>query len=266
MSAVPASMSVPRLTSLLTGWLAALALLAGCAAPSSRPADAEAAQRRAQARLALASAYFEGGQAGTALEEADRALEADPRLAPAWGLRALAQASLGQYAAAQASFEQALALAPRDAELLHNHGWFLCQQRRWDEAQARFESALASPGYLGRARSLLALGVCQARAQRWEAAEAALTQVLALEPAQAAAALGLAEVRLRRGDAEGARAWMQRARWSAAQADAGTLWLAARIEHRLGRREAVEALGRELRQRYPQAPQTLALDQGRFDD
>jgi type IV pilus assembly protein PilF len=87
-----------------------------------------------------------------------------------------------------------------------------------------------------------------------------------LEPANAAATLNLAEVLLRRGDAERARAQLQRVGAAPAQADAATLWLAARIEHRLGRHAAVEALGRELRQRYPQAPQTLALDQGRFDD
>jgi type IV pilus assembly protein PilF len=259
-------MSASRPTSLFTGLLAAAALLAGCAAPSSRPADAETAQRCAQARLALASAYFDSGRTETALEEVEHALEADPRSAPAYGLRGLAQASLGFNGAAQASFEQALALAPRDADAMHNYGWFLCQQQRWDEAQTQFERALAQPEYRGTARSLLALGVCQARAQRWEAAERALARVLELEPAHTAASLSLAEVLLRRGDVEGAQARMQRARWTAAQADAGTLWLAARIEHRLGRREAVEALGRELRQRYPQAPQTLALDQGRFDD
>lgn len=251
---------------LLTGLLAAAALLAGCAAAPSRSADAETLQRRAQARLALASAYFENGQAQTALEEVERALEADPRSAPALGLRGLAQASLGLDGPAQASFEQALALAPQDADLMHNFGWFLCQQRRWDESQAQLERALAQPGYRGRPRSLLALGVCQARAQRWDAAERPLAQVLELEPSNGAAALALAEVLLKRGDAEQARAQLQRARWSAAQADAPALWLAARIEHRLGRHEAVQSLGRELRQRYPQAPQTLALDQGRFDD
>jgi type IV pilus assembly protein PilF len=251
---------------LLSGLVAALALLAGCAASMSRPAEPDSAQRRAQARLALASAYFEHGQAETALEEVDRALAADPSSAAAHDLRGLAQASLGQVAAAQASFERALQLDPRNADAMHNFGWFQCQQRRWDESQRWLERALAQPGYRGGARSWLALGVCQARAQRWEAAESSLVRAMELEPANAAATLNLAEVLLRRGDAERARAQLQRVGAAPAQADAATLWLAARIEHRLGRHAAVEALGRELRQRYPQAPQTLALDQGRFDD
>ncbi len=259
---MPAALPRPLLTALL----AAVALLAGCAAPASRVQEADAAQRRVQARLALASAYFESGQARTALEEVDKALAADAQSAPAYNLRGLALASLGQTAQAQASFERALQLDARDADAMHNFGWFLCQQQRWDEAQAWLERALAQPGYGGGARSLLALGVCQARAQRWEAAERSLTAALERDPAHAAVALNLAEVLLRRGEAERARLQLQRASITPAQADAATLWLAARIEHRLGRHAAVEALGRELRQRYPQAPQTLALDQGRFDD
>ena len=259
-------MPAVRPSPLLPGLLAAVLLLAGCAAAPSRVAEPEAAQRRAQARLALASAYFEQGQTETALEEVERALAADPLLAPAHGLRGLAQASLGQATAAQASFTRALELEPRDADTLHNHGWFLCQQQRWDEAQARFEQALARPDYRGTARSLRALGVCQARAQRWEAAESSLARAVELEPANAATALSLAEVLLRRGEPERARGQVERVSRSGTPADAQTLWLAVRIEYRLGRHAAVEALGRELRQRYPQAPQTLALDQGRFDD
>ncbi|NML14275.1 type IV pilus biogenesis/stability protein PilW [Azohydromonas caseinilytica] len=259
-------MPLARPSPLLPGLLSAALLLAGCAAGPARVAEPDADQRRAQTRLALATAYFEQGQAETALEEVDRALAADPLLAPAHGLRGLAQASLGQNVAAQASFTRALELAPRDADTLHNHGWFLCQQQRWDEAQSRFEQALAQPDYRGTARSLLALGVCQGRAQRWEAAEHSLARAFELDPANTATALGLAEVLLRRGDAERARWHVERVSRSGTPADAQTLWLAARIEHRLGRHAAVEAFGRELRQRYPQAPQTLALDQGRFDD
>jgi type IV pilus assembly protein PilF len=250
----------------LIGLLAALTLLGGCAVPASRPGEPDAVQRRAQARLALASAYFEQGQAETALEEVERALAADPQSAPAYGLRGLALASLGQANAAQASFERALQLDAHSADAMHNFGWFLCQQQRWDESERWLQRALAQPGYRGTARSLLALGVCQARARRWEAAEGHLARALELEPANTAASLSLAEVLLKRGDAERARLQLQRVGASPARADADTLWLAARIEHRLGRHAAVEALGRELRQRYPQAPQTLALDQGRFDD
>lgn len=251
---------------LLAAAALACALLAGCAVPAQRAAEPDAAQRRAQARLALASAYFEQGQAATALEEVEQALAADARFAPAWGLRGLAQASLGDAAAARASFEHALRLAPADADTRHNFGWFLCQQQRWDESQAQFERALAQPGYRATARTLLALGVCQARAGRWEAAQGSLERAAELEPADAAAALALAEVLLRRGAPERAQGQLQRVSFVPARADAAALWLAARIEHRLGRHAAVETLGRELRQRFPQAPQTLALDQGRFDD
>ncbi|MCC7152163.1 MAG: type IV pilus biogenesis/stability protein PilW, partial [Rubrivivax sp.] len=50
------------------------------------------------------------------------------------------------------------------------------------------------------------------------------------------------------------------------QSNAQTLWLAARIERRLGNLTEVEKLARQLRERFPQAPEVARLQQGRFDD
>lgn len=255
--------------------LAAAAVLAGCAnvpAPGAAPAELRTASdqsdtdRRAQVRLELASAYFERGQAETALDEVKRALAADPKLAPAHNLRGLIYAALDQPALAQESFQRALQLDARDAGTMHNYGWFLCQQQRWDDAQAQFERALAQPRYDGTGRTLLALGVCQARAQRWAGAQQSLSQAFDLDPGNPVVAVNLAEVLLKRGEAERARFYVERVNRQPQFVNAQSLWLAARIEHRLGHAAAVDDLARQLRQRYPQAPQTLALDQGRFDE
>ena len=72
---------------------AGLLVLAGC---SSVPADSALnagqsaeAQRRAEIRLQLASAYFAEGQYGTALAELDQADKTGQRRADVMGLRAL---------------------------------------------------------------------------------------------------------------------------------------------------------------------------------
>jgi type IV pilus assembly protein PilF len=44
------------------------------------------------------------------------------------------------------------------------------------------------------------------------------------------------------------------------------LWLAARIEHRLGNDAGVRALGDELRERFPRSPEALRLEKRVFDD
>lgn len=256
--------------------VAVLALLTGCAR-NAAPADTREVrstsgndggdpQRRAQVRMELAGLYLGRGQPETALDEVRQALEARPDLADAHGLRALILASMGDAAAADQSFLRAIQLSPGEGGALHNRAWFLCQQRRFEESEAQFEAALALPQYRDVARTLLALGVCQARAGRMPQAERSLVRSFELDPSNPSTAFNLSEVLLKRGELERARFLVRRVNSVADQVSAQSLWLAARIEKRLGNAEAVQDLGGQLRQRYPQAPETLRYERGSFDD
>ena len=252
---------------------AVLVMLAACAsAPpaevreprhNNEPADPE---RRAGVRLELAGLYFGRGQNSTALEEIKLALAAKPDLPEAYGLQGLVYANMGQAALAEASFLRALQLAPADGNTMHNYAWFLCQERRYPEAQTQFERAQAQPQYREVVRSLLALGVCQARAGRWPEAERTLSRSYELDPANPVTAFNLADVLLRRGELERARFYVRRINAQPDQVTAQSLWLAARIERRLGNIDALQDHGRQLRDRFPQAPETLQFESGRFDD
>ena len=50
------------------------------------------------------------------------------------------------------------------------------------------------------------------------------------------------------------------------QATAQSLWLAARIERRIGNIDAMQDLGRQLRDRFAQSSEALLYERGRFDD
>jgi len=250
-----------------------VALAAGCAAPP-QPAEREirtdsdqtSAEKRARVRLELASAYFGRGQATTALDEVKIALAAKPDMPEAYNLRGLIYASLNEQALAEQSFQRALQLAPRDGDTLHNHGWFLCQQRRFDEAEAQFTAALAAPQYNDAARTLLARGVCQARNGRWAEAERSLARSFELDPANPVAAFTLSEVLYQRGEYERARFYVRRINTQREQSNAQTLWLAARIERRLGNVPGVEEHSRQLLERFPDSAEARRLQLGQFDD
>ena len=245
---------------------------AGAAAADSRGnAPAAAAEtgdpeRRSRVRLELASLYFGRGQATTALEEVKRALAAKPDMAEAFNLRGLIYASQGEAPLAEESFQRALQLAPRDSDAMHNYGWFLCQQRRYPEADTQFGGALAQPQYRDNTRTLLAQGVCQARAGRWPEAERTLLHSYELDPSNPATAYNLAEVLMRRGELERARFYVGRINAVADQTSSQSLWLAARIERGLGNLSAVQDFGRQLRDRFPQSAETLQFERGRFDE
>jgi type IV pilus assembly protein PilF len=251
------------------------ALLAGCvAAPSGNepPRDNRQASdnadpdRLARARLELAGLYLGQGQHATALEETRVALNAKPDLPEAYSLRGLIYAAMGDLRLAEEAFQRALQLFPADGNTMHNYAWFLCQQRRFPEAEALFIKTMAQPQYREVSRTLLAQGTCQARANRWADAERTLSRAFEFNPSNPTLAFTLSEVLLHRGELERARFYVRRVNSVPDQVTAQSLWLAARVERRLGNFDVLQELGRQMRDRFPQAPETLQFERGRFDD
>jgi type IV pilus assembly protein PilF len=273
-----------RATRWMRAALAAASLLAGLAGcvttggPPPRPphrggdndltteSDRTDADRLYNTRMELAGAYLSRGQATDALDQVKMALQAKPENPAAYGLRGLIYATLGQPDMADESFRHAMQLAPHDGDLKHNYGWFLCQQRRYADADAQFVLTIAEPSYRAVPRTLLVQGICQARAGKSQDAERTLSHAYELDPTSPAIAVNLTEVLYRSGQYERARFYIRRVNTKQDLANAQTLWLAARIEHKLGQDVQVQALGAQLRDRFPQSPETLLFEKGKFDE
>ena len=250
----------------------AVAGLSACAVPPQGPtqdlrtaSDLTDQDRRARIRMELAAGYFSRGQFATALDEVKQALIARPDLPQAFNLRGLIYGSLGEHELAESSFRRALQLAPRDSDTMHNYGWFLCQLQRWDEATLQFQQAIAQPQYRDAPRTLLAQGVCEARAGRLSEAERSLSRSYEMDPGNLGTAFNLGEVLYKLNEFERARFYVRRLNAETVNSNAQTLWLAARIENRLGNDAGVRGFGKELRERFPDSPETLLFDKGRFD-
>lgn len=271
----PSLVLARRWAILVLGLLLCLGLLGGCAqkgvgssdlkdkvTESDEPDNA----RRARVRLELASAYFERGQMNVALDEVKLALAADPNLGPAFNLRGLIYGSLGEHALAEDSFKRALQINPRDVDTMQNFGWYLCQRQRHADADNLFRQALVSPQNQEVSRTLLTQGICQARAGDLPAAEATLQRAYEIDSGNPSIAVNLAEVLYRRGDFERARFQMRRINAVREIANPQTLWLAMRIERKLGNAQGVATLGQQLRDRFPESPQAKLYASERFDD
>jgi type IV pilus assembly protein PilF len=228
--------------------------------------DDSDARRRARIRLELAATYYGKGQFTTALDEVKQAESIDPRLPATHEMRALIYDALGDAPRAESAYQRALDLDPGNGSVMHNYGWFLCNRGRFAEADAQFDRALRFPLTVDSSRTMLVRGVCQMRAGLFTEAEKTLLGSYELNTGNPATAYNLAWVLLRRGEAERARFYIRRVNNVPEQVTAESLWLAARIEHRLGNPSGRDEIGAQLRTRFPGANETNAFEMGRFDE
>ena len=254
----------------------ALLLLAGCAAtapqdpgadgPGSGPVIADVGEPRERARVhtELASLYYQRGNMGVALEELRTATAADVSYAPAHSMLGLVYMDLRENRLAEDSFERAIKLAPNDGNVNHNYGWFLCQTKREPDSIKYFLQAIRNPLYATPWRSYSAAGVCALRSDRLKEAEGYFERALRMEPDEPSSLLHLGEIRYRQGRMDEARKLVSRHNKLIAPS-AESLWLALRIERKLGQRVAEQSYANQLRRRYPGSPEYQALQRGNFD-
>jgi type IV pilus assembly protein PilF len=262
--ASPTSVNAPRTAN--SGGSATANAAAGGRRDLVTESDESDSAKRARIRTELAAAYFGQGQYVTALDEVKRALSVDPNHVSALSLRGLIYANMGEYELAEESFRSALRVRPADADTLHNYGWFLCQQRRFAPARQQFEAAMAVPQYRESSRTLLAAGICEARAGELQTAQIILQRSFDQDPGNPATVFNLADVLKRRGDLERAFLYVQRLNQTPELVSPETLWLAIRIQHRRNLTASVEELGALLRARFPKSREAAAYDQGQFDE
>jgi type IV pilus assembly protein PilF len=252
--------------------LASTALLAGCATDSTvrdealkSSTDQTDNQKLAHIRLQLAVGYYGQRQIETALDEIKKALQADPNFADAYSMRGLIYMDMGESRLAEQSFLQALKLAPDGPDFNNNYGWFLCQNGRERESIDYFETALESRSYRSPAKALNNAGVCSLQLDDRVAAERYFLQAFQHEPGNVATNRHLTRIYYDRGDNERARFYIRRVM----KADVMTpevLWLAIKIEHKLGDRAAEVSLATQLRRRHGDSSEYAAYERGAFDD
>ena len=112
--------------------------------------------------------------------------------------------------------------------------------------------------------SYSAAGVCSLRTKNVKDAEEFFARALRLEPDEPAALLQLAQIRYRQGNMDDARKLVSR-HLKLASPSPESLWLAVKVERKLGERTAELSYANQLRRRFPGSPEYQALQRGNFD-
>ena len=257
--------------------LAGLLLLPGCATKSEQSgaaanrseivteSDETSERRRARIRVELALGYFEQDKTNIALDEIKQAIAADPNFVDAYSLRGLVYMRLNDFGFAEESFKKALSIKPQDANVLHNLGWLKCQQALYPQSVSYFNQALMDPTYRGRAKTLMAQGLCQARAGLRDEAVTSLLKSYEYDAGNPVTGYNLANLLYQKQDDVRAQFYIRRLN-NSELANAESLWLGVKVENRLGNREAMTQLGTQLEKRFPQSREAASYRRGAFDE
>lgn len=254
--------------------LAALFLSACAGGPSSPPTAAEVPaaeripanelQKIAKAHGDLALVYYQGGNMAVALQEARIALMADPNYAPAHNVMGLVHLYLGEGLQAKESFERAVRLAPQDSDIANHYGWFLCTSGQEKEAFQYFLVAVKNPLYKTPTRPYTNAGLCALRLKDDKAAEEYFQRAAMADGANSQAIFHLADIAFRRGDFFKAKNFLGEV-MRLSEPNSESLWLAVRIERKLGDRQAEAGYSAQLRRKFAGTPEHQALMQGKFE-
>lgn len=242
--------------------------LAGSTTELRTASDQTPVEKRANIRLQLAVGYYQGGNYEVALDEVKKALDADPEMADAFSVRALIYTAMGENQLAEDNYQRALRLAPHNGDFSNNYGSFLCQTGRYQLAMAQFDAALSNPKYASPVKAMANAGACALKTKQYEVAERHFTSAMRLDPDFPTVQAGLAQVAYHRRDYPRASFYMNmlKAQTRPEAMSAETLWLAIRIERKLGENDNAASLGTQLRRRHPASPEFAAFQRGAFDE
>lgn len=213
----------------------------------------------------LAGEYYSRGQYKVAIEEANIALSGNPSYAPTYNVLGLVYMKLKDDKLAQQNFERSLDIAPNDPETHNNFGWFLCQRRpkQMDQAIKHFEIALEDPLYSTPEMANTNAGTCELSRGNYRSAEEYFQKALMLKPKYSPALIGLTKIHYSSGNLAAAKLNLARYMHTSTPT-AESLWLGVKIERKAGNRQSAASYASQLKKRFPDSKEAIALSKGEF--
>ena len=210
-------------------------------------------QEAAKTRVSLGLTYLKNGNYSQAKQNLDKALAFAPRLAEThYGLAYYYQV-VGESERADESYQTAMSLAPRDANIANSYGAFLCQDGRYEEAKRFFMQAVNAKQYANSAETYENMALCAQSQGEGEDAIQYLNSALKHQPGRAKTLFILTEMYVATEQYELAAETLRRYE-KVARVSADSLWMAIEIAKGQGDLRAANGYGDMLLRMYPNSP------------
>lgn len=233
---------------------------------TTRPANFNAAhnaEKSAEIHTELGAGFFSRGQYSVALDELHKAINANNNYAPAYDVLGLVYMALNEDKPAEENFHRALNIAPNDPDIHNNYGWFLYNRSRYNEAMEQFKLSIANPLYAKPQSALTNAGLCALKMGNSAEAQTYFEKSLGYDGNQPEAIFELAQMYYQQQ--RYAEAKMMLDKLSTDNTTPNILWLGLRIARKMNDSNIVSSDDLLLRNRYPNAPETQLLLQGKFN-
>lgn len=232
-------------------------LLAGCAT-ATVDGDSKKTEAAARANTQLGIEYLRKGEYETSQKKLKKALEIDPDYSDAHDVIAVLYERVGELELAEKHYKRGLRLNPDNASAHNNYGRYLCNQKRYREAEEEFLVAAKNPFYTTPAMPLLNAGLCMEAVPDPDRAEMYYRQSLEKDPRFGPALLQMAVLNFERENYLTARAYLQRFQQSSRHTPE-SLWLGVRTEYALKDHKAWGNYALQLKNNFPDSKQAALL-------
>lgn len=220
--------------------------------------NGDEANRLAQLQTRLGVGYMRNGRDDLAWDRLQRAVEADPRYAPAHNALGLLHDKRNEPENAEKHYRRAVELNPEDPPALNNYGLFLCRKERYEEAEEHFRRARANPRNENPESTYYNAGQCRFLNGNLEEAEGYLRSALQIDPKLPGALISMAELSFKRDRPLAARGYLQRY-LEVKSHTPRSLWLGIQVEQALGDKDTVSSYSMLLKSNYPDSFETQML-------
>lgn len=234
---------------------------AAAPSPATKKANIEESIR---IHTELGAGYYSRGQYEIALDELREALKTNDEYAPAYDIMGLVYMALNEDKRAEKNFLHAIDLSPNDSDIHNNYGWFLCNRNHFNQSIRQFDMALNNPLYSKPESAQTNAGICSLKAGKPNKAKTYFEAALKSSPDQAQALSGLAQIEYDEGNLPEARTLIERL-LEYNQPTAQAVWIGLRVARKQNDHDTEASYNLLLRNRFPDAPETQLLLQGKYN-
>ncbi|QIR13895.1 type IV pilus biogenesis/stability protein PilW [Shewanella aestuarii] len=208
----------------------------------------------ARERMQLGLTYMRRGNSEQAKYNLDKAVEYAPQLSEVHVAMAYYYQAVGDLARTEASYYNAINSKDASGDAKNNFGVFLCQQKKFAQAEKMFLEAIETDKYTRTASSYENLGVCSRTSGDIKKARKYFEMALKYDPRRSNTLMELVELAVEDSDYVAARSVLARYH-QVTNETAESLALGIEIEQALGDVNAMKRFGISLIAKFPASPQ-----------